>query len=229
MVRKKILIAEDDLNFGMVLKSFLNANGFEAHHCNNGRKALDVLGKEQFDLCIFDVMMPEMHGFELAENLKNARPVPFIYLTAKGMREDILKGLRLGAVDYLVKPFDPEILLVKLSNYFRKEEPQGTTVFQVGSFTFEFLSRKLRLNETAFKLSPKEAELLKLLCENKNSVLGRTEALNSIWGNDSYFAAQSMNVFITKLRNHLKKDPAFVIEIENIHGRGFILKMTAAP
>lgn len=227
--KASILIAEDDRNFGMVLKSYLALNDYEVVLCEDGNKAYTAFQTHNFDLCIFDVMMPYQDGFSLAEAVqKTGRNIPFVFLTAKSLKEDQIKGYQLGATDYLIKPFDPEILILKVQailnrNGSIKIENQP---YQIGNFIFDFEKRYLSVSDYAQQLSPKEAELLKLLCDKKETVLNRQEALLQIWKEDNYFTGQSMNVYITKLRKHLKKDTENKIEIINIHGKGFILKVS---
>jgi two-component system, OmpR family, response regulator len=230
--KQRILIAEDDANFGMMLKIFLEMNGFAATLCADGEQAEQAFRENRFDLCILDVMMPHQDGFTVAEAIANSRKdTPFVFLTAKGLKEDQIKGYQLGASDYLVKPFDPEILLLKINVLLRNtgQGAQAKSVYQIGSYAFDSERRTLSLQGAEQRLSPKEAELLKLLCERQNEVLLHEEALLKIWQNDDYFTKQSMNVFITKLRKYLAEDPAYRIEIENLHGKGFILKQEILP
>jgi DNA-binding response OmpR family regulator len=226
--KQNILIAEDDANFGIMLKFFLETNGFQVNLCENGQLAVQLLKEHHFDLCIFDIMMPYLDGFTLAEYItKNNKNTPFVFLTAKALKEDQIKGYQLGASDYLVKPFDPEILLLKIKVLLHKKEltPQKQAeLFHIGNFEFDYEKRLLSLDKKREKLSPKEAELLKLLCEKQDEILTHEEALIKIWKNDDYFTKQSMNVFITKLRKYLAQDNDYQIEIENLHGKGFVLK-----
>lgn len=227
-MKKRILIAEDDANFGMMLKAFLEMNGFAVTLCPDGERAVQTFRQSDFDLCILDVMMPNMDGFSVAETIAGSRKdTPFVFLTAKGLKEDQIKGYQTGASDYLVKPFDPEILLLKVNVLLRPNGQQAAEdkVYSIGSFSFDYERRTLILYGMEQRLSPKEAELLQLLCERRNEVLRHEEALLKIWQNDDYFTKQSMNVFITKLRKYLAADPEYLIEIENLHGKGFILKM----
>lgn len=230
MKKKQILIAEDDANFGMMLKIFLEMNEFQVKLCEDGNLAIQSFKENEFDLCILDVMMPHLDGFSVAEVInKSQKNTPFVFLTAKALKEDHIKGYKLGASDYLLKPFDPEILLLKIQVLLQKNENPHTThqVFKIGSFDFDFEKRLLRLENKEEKLSPKEAELLKLLCEKQDDILTHEEALIKIWKNDDYFTKQSMNVFITKLRKHLSQDAKHQIEIENLHSKGFLLKIAA--
>ena len=227
-MKKRILIAEDDANFGMMLKIFLEMNGFAVTLCPDGERAVQAFRQSDFDLCIVDVMMPNMDGFSVAQIIAGSRKdTPFVFLTAKGLKEDQIKGYQTGASDYLIKPFDPEILLLKVNVLLRNhgQPPAEDAVYSIGSFSFDYERRTLTLGTSEQRLSPKEAELLRLLCERRNEVLRHEEALLKIWQNDDYFTKQSMNVFITKLRKYLSVDPEYLIEIENLHGKGFILKI----
>jgi DNA-binding response OmpR family regulator len=226
--RYRILLAEDDANFGMMLKIFLEMNGYAVRLCENGEAAYQAFKKENFDIGIFDVMMPLVDGFTLAEELAGEQKgIPFVFLTAKALKEDQIRGYKIGALDYLVKPFDPEILLLKLDVLLQNgARPTAERLtFQIGNFEFDYAKRTLSLGDEQEKLSPKEAELLKLLCEKEGEVLPHTEAMLKIWKNDDYFTKQSMNVFISKLRKYLSKDTEYHIEIENLHSTGFILKI----
>jgi len=225
--RQHILLAEDDANFGMMLKIFLEMNGFAAVLCPDGEQAIQAARQQAFDLCILDVMMPQADGFAAAQAIALLQPeAPLVFLTAKGLKEDQVKGYQLGAADYLVKPFDPEILLLKIKALLRHNgrAPAPESFYQLGSFAFDYERRLLSLAGESQRLSPKEAELLLMLCERQGEVLLHEEALLKIWQNDDYFTKQSMNVFITRLRKYLAEDPAYAIEIVNVHGKGFILK-----
>lgn len=225
--QKKLLLVEDDPNFGMVLKSFLEIKKFEVTLCDDGNDALKIARSKPFDLFILDVMLPNKDGFTIAKELKEKQLIaPFIFLTARAMKEDKMKGYELGALDYLVKPFDPDILYLKIKALLNKQLHQATekiTIFKIGSFNLDTLKQVLILNTTEIHLTHKESELLKMLIEHKNNILLRTQALSKIWGDDNYFTTKSMDVYITKLRKHLKKDPNNTIEIQNIHGKGFRL------
>lgn len=229
----KILLVEDDHNFGDVLKSYLEMHDYEITLASNGQEGLKTFKNESFDLCILDVMMPKMDGFSLAREIRNRdQNVPIIFLTAKNMKEDIVKGFKLGADDYVSKPFNSEELLVRIQAVLKRSRveisnQEDQNEYEFGNFHFDFPVRLLTYKPNGeeqhdkIKLSPKESELLKLFCKNKNKVLSRSQALKEIWGEDSYFTARSMDVFITKLRKHLKIDDT--IEIVNIHGNGFQL------
>jgi two-component system OmpR family response regulator len=229
----RILLVEDDHNFGDVLKSYLEMHDYHITLASNGQEGLKVFRNESFDLCILDVMMPKMDGFSLAREIRNRdQSIPLIFLTAKNMKEDIVKGFKLGADDYVSKPFNSEELLVRIQAVLKRSKVEVSnqddqSEYEFGNFHFDFPVRVLTYKAAdngktdKIKLSPKESELLKLFCKNKNKVLSRSEALKEIWGEDSYFTARSMDVFITKLRKHLKIDNS--IEIVNIHGNGFQL------
>jgi two-component system OmpR family response regulator len=221
----KVLLAEDDKNLGTILKAYLEAKGFPTTLCGDGHEALEKFKREDFNFCVFDVMMPVMDGFTLATEVRKLdKKVPVLFLTAKAMHEDKLKGFELGADDYLTKPFSMEELLLRIKAILRRsaEDTVRPTIFTIGSFTFDY-NRQLLSREGSedSKLTSKESELLRLLCENLNKVLDRSVALNKIWYDDSYFNARSMDVYITKLRKYFKDDPT--IELMNVHGVGFKL------
>lgn len=228
----KILLVEDDQNFGDVLRSFLEVHDYDVTLATDGVAGFDTYRRGDWDLCIFDVMMPRLSGFELAKKVRETdTQTPIIFLTAKAMKEDVLNGFELGADDYITKPFNSEELLARINVILRRSQvptdpKEEETDFDFGQFHFNFPLRILtHTNEggekTKEKLSPKEAQLLKLFAIHKNNILSRSEALTKIWGEDNYFTARSMDVFVTKLRKYLKPDPA--IEIVNIHGNGFQL------
>ena len=226
--RAQILLVEDEPNFGAVLKSYLSLANYKVEWVKDGKAAYSKFQNEVFDLCILDIMMPEMDGFSLGKEIKRLRPnLPFIYLTAKGLKEDILKGFKLGAEDYLTKPFDSDILLEKIKVVLQrkielgKETSYDKEEYTVGLYSFKPSIRKLKINDKTVKLSPKESSLLFELLNYKNEVMPRTVALSKIWGEDNYFTARSMDVYIAKLRKYLREDPT--IRIENIHGNGFQL------
>ena len=223
----KVLLAEDDKNLGTILKAYLEAKGYPTTLCVNGQEAFDVYNKEAFDFCIIDIMMPVKDGFALTKEIrKKNKNIPIIFLTAKSMQEDKLKGFELGADDYITKPFSMEELLVRMKAILRrvkydKDDFKKKGIFILGQFTFDYNRQILTLKKVEQKLTSKEAELLKMLCENTNEVLDRSIALNKIWYDDSYFNARSMDVYITKLRKYLKGDPN--VELMNVHGVGFKL------
>ncbi|MDP1620754.1 MAG: response regulator transcription factor [Bacteroidales bacterium] len=221
----KILLVEDDPNFGSIMKSYLELNDYNVTLKADGRQGLAAFRSEMFDICILDVMMPEMDGFTLAREIrKTNQETPFIFLTAKSLKEDILEGFKTGADDYVTKPFDSEVLLFKLHAILkrkiqRSENDSFVNEMKVGKFLFNYNLRTLAHDKITQQLSPKEANLLKMLCTAKDGILLRKDALEKIWGNDNYFNGRSMDVFIARLRKCLKSDPT--IEIANIHGNGF--------
>jgi DNA-binding response OmpR family regulator len=224
----RLLLVEDDPNFGMVLKDYLELHDYAVTLCTDGLQGLHMFQREAFHACILDVMMPVKDGFSLATDIKKADPgMPVIFLTAKAMKADMLEGFRIGADDYITKPFDSEILLCKLKAILQRKSvpaaPERSTAveFQLGSYHFHFKNRLITREGETQKLSPKEAELLLLLCQYLNEVLPREIALSRIWKDDNYFTARSMDVFVTKLRKYLKGDPS--VEIINVHGNGFRL------
>mgnify|MGYP006286760205 CR=1 FL=1 len=227
MKKKNILLVEDDHNFGSVLKAYLEINEYEVTWVDDGRFAIREFNEQPFDLCVLDVMLPNVDGFTIAENIRKLnRKIPFVFLTAKTLKEDILKGYSTGADDYITKPFDSEVLLCKIEailNRINNEPEKEITeeVYIIGRFTFNNVQRTLTSGEKEIRLSPKESELLKLLCQYKNHVLPRELALKSIWGDNTYFTTRSMDVFITKLRKYLREEER--VEIMNIHGNGYRL------
>lgn len=222
----KIFFVEDDLSFGSVMKSYLEINGYEVVWVNDGKFAIDRFKGGQFDLAILDVMLPNVDGFTIGKNIKQIVPsMPMIYLTAKSLKDDVLKGYGIGADDYVTKPFDSEVLLCKIEAIIKRSSESvskhAQETYQIGKYLFDYRHRTLELNVEKQKLSPKEAGLLRLLCLNKNELLPREEALKTLWGDDDYFTARSMDVYVTKLRKFLSNDTS--IEIKNIHGSGFVL------
>jgi len=221
----RVLLAEDDRNLGNILQSYLEAKGYPTKLCINGEEAFTAYKKEDFDFCIVDVMMPVKDGFSLVKDIRKIdKTIPVLFLTAKSLQEDKLIGFEVGADDYLTKPFSMEELLARMQAIIRRtdqpiedEEP----VFEIGAYTFDYNRQLLKIGDTENKLTSKEAELLKLLCDKMNDVLDRAFALNKIWFDDSYFNARSMDVYIAKLRKYLKEDPK--VELINVHGVGFKL------
>ena len=226
---KKILLAEDEENFGALLKNYLELSKYEVVWAQNGAEAYSQFMKTDFDLCIFDVMMPHMDGFTLGEKIQKKKKVPFLYLTAKGKKEDILKGYSIGADDYLTKPFDTEVLLKKINVILNRSDnaqliPAEKETYQLGKFKFLPKNRLLVYEEsTKNRLSPKESLLLELLCRFEGKIMPRETALNQIWNENSYFTKRSMDVYITKLRKHLSPDPK--ISIETFNQLGFQLNV----
>ena len=222
----KILLCEDDSNLGLVLKNFLELNDYEVTLERDGRLGLGAFQREKFDICLLDVMMPNVDGFTLAEEIRDIDPdVPLFFLSAKTLKEDILQGYRLGADDYITKPFDSDVLMHKIKAIIKRNEEDHKVTdnieFELGAYHFNPKLRELKIKETTQVLSPKENELLKMLAEYKNDLLTREKALKKIWGSDTYFNGRSMDVYIAKLRKYLKEDST--IEIVNIHGNGFRL------
>ncbi|GEO11728.1 response regulator transcription factor [Segetibacter aerophilus] len=222
----KVLLCEDDTNLGMVLKNYLELNDYDVILERDGRLGLAAFQREKFDICLLDVMMPNMDGFTLAEEIRDVDPdMPLFFLSAKTMKEDIIAGYKLGADDYITKPFDSEVLLLKIKAILKRNEEENrineNIEFDLGSFHFNPKLRELSHNGVMQTLSPKENELLKMLAEHKNDLLPREQALKRIWGSDTYFNGRSMDVYIAKLRKYLKDDTN--IEIVNIHGNGFRL------
>ena len=223
----RILLAEDDKNLGTILKSYLEAKGYPTKLCVNGQEAYDMFTKEEFDFCIVDVMMPVKDGFSLAKDIREIdSKIPILFLTAKSLQQDKLKGFEVGADDYLTKPFNMDELLMRIQAILRRisgASPTGgkDNIYKIGGLTFDYNRQVLKSGDKEDKLTSKEAGLLKLLVEHANEVVDRSIALNRIWKDDSYFNARSMDVYITKLRKYLKSDPS--IELINVHGVGFKL------
>jgi DNA-binding response OmpR family regulator len=225
---KKILLVEDDQNFGIVLREFLSLNDFEVTLAKNGMEGFEKFKKDNFDLCILDVMMPYKDGYTLAKEIREKnKDVPLIFLTAKSMKEDVLKGYKVGADDYLNKPFDSDVLLMKIKAIIQRKAAENKNEpakfeFQIGRFLLNSKLRYLKLDDNEpIKLSPKESELLKMMANYENDLMPRELALTKIWREDNYFTSRSMDVYIAKLRKYLKDDPG--VEILNIHGEGFRL------
>ena len=222
---KKILLVEDDPNFGTVLKEYLSINGYDVIHAKNGMEGFEKFKKSDFHLCILDVMMPRKDGFTLAKEIKQIdKNQNLIFLTAKSLKEDVLQGYKVGADDFLNKPFDSEVLLYKIKAILgrnKQDEAEEPKELKIGVFNFNHRLRILDNNGEEQKLSPKESELLKLLIRHKNDLLPRSTALLKIWKDDSYFAGRSMDVYVAKLRKYLKEDTN--LEIQNIHSEGFRL------
>ncbi len=224
--KPKVLLCEDDTNLGMVLKNYLELNDYDVTLERDGRLGLAAFQREKFDICLLDVMMPHMDGFTLAEAIRDVNPdVPLFFLSAKTMKDDIIQGYKLGADDYITKPFDSEVLLHKIKAILKRNEEmhkeEANAEFDLGKYHFNPRLRELIVNGKTQVLSPKENELLKMLAEYKNDLLSREIALKKIWGSDTYFNGRSMDVYIAKLRKYLKEDTK--IEIVNIHGNGFRL------
>lgn len=223
---QKILLVEDDPCFGSVLKSYLELTDYEVTLCVNGNEGLEAFRKEKYDICLLDVMMPEMDGFTLGKKIREVDPsVPFVYITAKNLKEDMKQGYEIGADDYVVKPFDSEVLILKIKailsrRKYDEAEPKLKFI-NIGEYVFNTELRTISKNDEQIKLTPKEARLLELLYHHRDGLLPRDKALNEIWGTNDYFTARSMDVYVTKLRKYFKEDDK--IKIENVHGSGFRL------
>ncbi|MDD3739043.1 MAG: response regulator transcription factor [Lentimicrobiaceae bacterium] len=220
-----ILLAEDDQNLGNILSNYLIAKGFDVQLCTNGQEAIDMFLKTPFNLCILDIMMPKKDGITVAQEIRQFdKKVPILFLTAKSMEEDKLRGFQSGADDYVTKPFSMEELKARMEAILRRSEPdmgKEEGVYEIGKYIFDYNHQTITFEGETQKLTSKESELLNLFCQFKNETLERSFALNRIWQNDSYFNARSMDVYITKLRKILSKDPN--VEIINVHGIGFKL------
>jgi DNA-binding response OmpR family regulator len=232
MASHKILLVEDDQNFGDVLRSYLEMHDYDVTLAQDGEAGFQQYQQNEYDLCIFDVMMPKKDGFTLASEIREEdKEMPIIFLTAKTLKDDVVQGFKIGADDYITKPFNSEELLLRVQAILKRSQQKADPreeikEFTIGKYHFNFPLRILtfasgEVEEETFKLSPKEAQLLRLFAININDILPRSEALTKIWGEDNYFTARSMDVFVTKLRKYLKKDDQ--IEIVNIHGNGFQL------
>ena len=225
---KNILLVEDDVNFGAILNDFLKLHSYNVTLAKNGIEGLEKFKKNSFGLCILDVMLPFKDGFTLAKEIRDLnKDVPLFFLTAKTLKDDVLKGYKLGADDYLTKPFDSDILLLKIKSIFKRKKISSSEnnvkfIYQFADFNFNSKLRILKYkDENDIKLSPKENELLKLLLNHLNDLMPRELALIKIWNDDNYFTSRSMDVYIAKIRKYLQKDNR--LEIENIHGKGFRL------
>lgn len=223
----KILLVEDDESFGYILKEYLTMNGYEVTLATNGEEGLSSFKSKSYELCLLDVMMPLMDGFTLAKELREIdEEIPFIFITAKALKVDKLKGFRLGCDDYIVKPIDEELLIARVKALIHRASGKvKSTVcsdFQIGNYRFDAKKMSLSLNGESHRLTDKEAHVLRLLCENKHMVLDRDVALKAVWGHSDFFNRKSMDVFIHKLRQYLKKDSS--VEIVNVRGKGFILQ-----
>ncbi|MCE7865140.1 MAG: DNA-binding response regulator [Bacteroidetes bacterium CHB5] len=223
----KILLTEDDPNLGFVIKDNLEQRGYQVTLCNNGEEGLALFNQKPFDLCILDVMMPKKDGFTLAQQIREKNlTVPILFVTAKSMQEDKIEGFKKGGDDYIVKPFSMEELCLRIEVFLRRSAPlQQLNNFSLGNYNFDYTNFILQHSQGEKTLTQKEAEVLKLLCQNKDRVLKREEILNAVWGNDDYFLGRSMDVFISKLRKYLKDDPR--VQIVNYHGVGFRLEVAS--
>lgn len=222
---KQLLLVEDDDNLGYILKEYLEMSDLQTDWAKNGEEGSHIVEDNDYDLCILDIMMPKKDGFTLAKEIKERdEKLSFVFLTAKTLKVDQLKGFDLGAADYIVKPIDEEVLITKINailNRFNKGENSNSTSFSIGEYTFNYNKRELSINQTTLSLTPRESDLLQLLCKNKREVITRRHALKNIWGENNYSNRRIMDVYISKLRKYLSDDPN--IEIKNIHSTGFIL------
>ncbi len=224
---KYILLAEDDFDFGSILKQYLELHDYNVTWAKNGKEALGKFGENHFDICVFDVMMPKMDGFTLAEKVINIKPeIPFIFLTAKKMKEDRIRGLKLGADDYIVKPFEADILVLRLQNILKRTGkflPNKKGIIAIGQYNFEPENHQLKFGKESQRLTEKEAILIQYLWEHKNNMIKREDLLSDVWGNDDFFSGRSMDVFISRLRKYFKQDQS--ITIESVRGVGLTFKI----
>jgi DNA-binding response OmpR family regulator len=223
IVKSKVLLAEDDLSLGYVIKDNLVDAGYDVVLCPDGQVAIDKFDKNEFDICLLDIMMPNKDGFAVAKKIRQQSDiVPILFLTAKSLEEDRIKGFETGADDYITKPFSMQELLMRMEVFLRrtkKMHSEKTISFTIGNIVFSYTDLQLTINNEIFNLTQKEADLLKFLCEHSNRILKREEVLLHVWGKDDYFLGRSMDVFITKLRKYFKADPN--VNLETIHGVGF--------
>lgn len=224
-----ILYVEDDVYLSFVTKDNLELKGYSITFCKDGKEALDVFQKLTFDLCILDVMMPEMDGYTLARKIRELNEhIPILFLSAKSMKEDRITGLMAGGDDYITKPFSIEELCLKIEVFLRRSKVSGNNKlnrgeFKVGDYIFDYINLQLKYKDTSHRLTLREADLLKYLAEHKNKVLKKEDILNEVWGDNSYFNSRSLDVFISKLRKYLREDSS--IQINNVHGIGFVLSV----
>lgn len=230
MLKEKynILLAEDDLNLGILLVDFLEAEGYNVKLCKDGELALKTIEMKSFDICLLDVMMPKMDGFALAKAIKKKDVnTPILFITAKSLKEDKLKGYAIGADDYITKPFDEDELLWKIKAIIRRIPSNANvdeTIMQIGAYTFDFQKQSLTIANTVKRITEKECVILKYLYVHRNKIIKREDILTEIWGNNDYFLGRSLDVFITKIRKYLKEDDS--ITIENVFGVGFIFNVS---
>ncbi len=229
MDKTKIFLVEDDTTFGSVLVAYLEVNDYQVVWVEDGRDAIHEFHNDVYDICILDIMLPNVDGFTIAKEIrKTDKQIPLIFLTAKSLKKDVLQGFKIGADDYITKPFDSEVLIYKIKAILNRKgeinDSNDIENYGIGNYQFNYKLRTISNNKKIQKLSPKEADLLRLLYEHKNDVLLRQVALERIWGDNNYFTTRSMDVFISKLRKYLKNDPN--VQIENLHGSGFRLLIT---
>ncbi|MGJ8666491.1 MAG: response regulator transcription factor [Patiriisocius sp.] len=232
MEKKHVLLAEDDFDFGSILKQYLEIHDFKVTWAHDGKEAFSIFNSETeqpFDICVFDVMMPKMDGFTLAEKVVDNNPeIPFVFLTAKKMKEDRIKGLKLGADDYIIKPFEADILVLRLNNILKRVQRvqvqiKKSSSFAIGAYHFDPVNHSLKLKNTVQRITDKEAQLIQFLYSNKNELIKRDDLLINVWGNDDFFSGRSMDVFISRLRKYFKEDPNIVIE--STRGVGLTFKV----
>ncbi|EDP97215.1 response regulator transcription factor [Kordia algicida OT-1] len=235
MQHTKVLLAEDDYDFGSILKQYLMIHQFEVIWAKNGQEAFEFFTADEhqhenaFDICVFDVMMPKLDGFSLAEKVIQHNPeVPFIFLTAKKMKEDKIRGLKLGADDYIVKPFEADILVLRLQNILKRTKKiiissKNEQEFSIGAYVFDTVNYQLKLNGETQRITEKEAQLIQYFYDHKNQMIKREDVLENVWGTDDFFSGRSMDVFISRLRKYFKKDPN--IAIESTRGVGLTFKI----
>lgn len=228
--KTKILLVEDDFNLGLVIQDFLSLEGYQVHLCRDGKDGLQKFNKNNYDLCLLDVMLPEKDGFSIAEDIRKVNlEVPIVFLTAKSLPEDKVKGFKAGGDDYITKPFNNEEFLLRIKAILKRtagtviEEDENKGVYELGDYKFDSINLRLYINNNEKKLTKRESAILKLLTEHKNKVIERSLVLNLIWGDDNYFNGRSLDVFITKLRKYLADDEK--IQINNLHGVGFKLEV----
>lgn len=224
--KRSILLAEDDLNLGLLLVDYLEAEGFNVKLCKDGELALKAFQNNQFDLCLLDVMMPHMDGYSLAKAIRiKDKKIPLIFITAKSLKEDKLKGYKLGADDYITKPFDEEELLWKIKALIRRMPgvQNENRIIAIGNYTFDYNNQSLAIGDKIKRITEKECDILNYLCNNRNKLVKREEMLKDLWGENDYFLGRSLDVFITKMRKYLKEDPA--LTIENVFNVGFIFNV----
>lgn len=222
-----VLLAEDDFDFGSILKQYLEIHEYEVTWAKDGKEAWNCFTKNSFDICVFDVMMPKMDGFTLAEKVVKSKPeVPFVFLTAKKLKEDRITGLKLGADDYIVKPFEADILVLRLKNILKRTQriqPKKEESNQIGAYEFDSINHKLLFNGEEQRLTEKETVLIQYLHQQKNRMIKREDLLKDVWGNDDFFSGRSMDVFISRLRKYFKQDSN--IAIESVRGVGLTFKI----
>lgn len=223
----KILLVEDDENFGYILKEYLEINDLEVILARNGQEGFEAFRKETFQLCILDIMMPLKDGYTLAKEIREMdNDVPFIFLTAKALKIDKLKGFRLGCDDFIVKPIDEELFIARVKALIKRasSDQEISSGYSIGQYLFDYANQSLILDDKVRRLTKKESKILLMLCDKKNQVLDRQKALKTIWGENDVFNRKSMDVFIHKIRRYLDQDPS--VKITNVHGKGFVLEVS---